>query len=371
MKFYTRLNCRILILVFILLALGLQADSPPTPEESWNWQQLMIDTEKSLKSSNVPRAICLCDEALNMAEKFGPADIRLSKTQDLRAKVYLWEKKNDLAEQTFELAVTSCEKAVGSNDVALVDPLSSLANFYFQGAVRYNQVLPLYQRILNIVQNAPDRNNRNIIMWSRNLGIVYQQMGRYAEGEPFFEQTVALAEQNDLEWLPYELLNAADFYRAWGKYGHAEIMAKRALAIREKAMKADNGVDTQMDVVNCLNNLGMTYLAWSKPDKAEDVYRRSLAMLQTFMTEDQTDLIPYLEGLAAALHAQRKLDEAEPLYQRAVEVAEKNLGPENPETAILLEKYAALQIDLKKPAEAKVLLERAESIRKQNATKSQ
>jgi len=53
-------------------------------------------------------------------------------------------KKNDLAEKTFKLAISSCENAVGSNNVALIDSLSSLANFYLSGVPRYDEVVPLY-----------------------------------------------------------------------------------------------------------------------------------------------------------------------------------------------------------------------------------
>lgn len=370
MKLRPRLNIRMPVFALVLLVVYLGAGSAPPTDEVQKWQQLMTGTVKALRANNVAEAVRLSDEAVSMAGKFGPTDTRLSQSQVLRAEVYMWQKKNDLAEQTFKLAIASCEKAAGSNSLTLVHPLSSLANFYYFVAVRYDQVIPLFERILNLVENAPQRNNRDIIMWSRNLGMVYQQMGRYAQGEPLFKRAVSLAEQSDAEWLPHELLNSADFYRAWGKYSEAEAQAKRALAIREKALQPVGGIDAQLDVAVCLNGLGAIYLAWPKPDKAEAAYRRSLAMIQTFMSPDQADLTPHLEGLAAALCAQGKYDEAEPLYRRALTVTEKNLGANSPNTAGLLEKYAGLLKDMKKPAEAKAMQERAEKIRKQNAAPS-
>jgi tetratricopeptide (TPR) repeat protein len=364
MKFRVRVHCGPLSLICVLVALSMEASPLTSTNEAQQWEQLMTDTTRSLRvSNNVSGAMQLCEEALNIAGNFGPNDLRLSKSQVLRAEVYLWERKNDLAEQTFKLAISSCEKAAGSNDIALIDPLSSLANFYLSGVPRYDEVVPLYRRVLDIVQNAPVKNSRDIIMWSRNLGMIYQQMGRYAEAEPLYRQTVLLAEQNDAAWLPYELLTTADFYRAWGKCAEAETHAKRALAIREKAVKADGNVDAQMDVAVCLNNLGAIYLAWSKPDQAESVFRRSLETVKPFMAEDQVDWIPPLKGLAEALRAQGKLDQAEPVYQRIFVLTEKNARPESPDTAAWLEKYAALLSDLKKPAEAKDLLERAGRIR--------
>ena len=370
MTIYARLNHRMPVLAFALLVLCLGAVSPPSAEETQKWEQLMTGTMKALRANNVPESVRLCDEAVGLAGTFGPADTRLSQSQVLRAEVYMWEKKNDLAEQTFKQAIANCERATGSNDVALVHPLSSLANFYYFVVVRYDQVIPLFQRILIIVENASQRNNRDIIMWSRNLGMIYQQTGRYAPAEPLFKRAVTLAEQTDAEWLPHELLTAADFYQAWGKYEQAEALAKRALTIREQALQPSWGVDAQLDVAVCLNGLGTIYLAAGKPDQAEAVYRRSLALIQTFMSADQADLAPHLEGLAAALRAQRKYDQAEPLYQRALAITEKNLGADHPNTAVLLDKYAGLLDEMKKPAAAKTLRERAETIRKQNAARS-
>jgi tetratricopeptide (TPR) repeat protein len=370
MKLRIRLNYGMPVFVFTLLALCLGAGSPPTTEETQKWEQLMTGTMKALRANNVAESVRLCDEAVGLAGKFDATDTHLSRSQVLRAEVYMWEKKNDLAEQTFKLAIATCEKAVGSNHVALVHPLSSLANFYYFVVVRYDQVVPLFQRILKIVENTPGRADRDVIMWRRNLGMIYQQTGEYARGEPLFQQALALAEKTDAEWLPHELLTFADFYRAWGKYDQAETLALRALAIREKALTPDGGVDKQLDVAVCLDGLGAIYLAWGKAGKAESSYRRSLEKIEKFMSPDQADLAPRLTGLAAALRAQGKYEAADPLYGRALTITEKALGPATVEVAVVLEKRAGLLKDMKKTAEAEALLARAEAIRKQNAART-
>src|ERR1043165_3176260 len=118
-------------MVLIPLSLGLLTSS--SAENSARWEQLMSDAPKAIKlSKNVPQAIQLCEEAITLARTFGSNDTHLSKSQILRAEIYQWEKKYDLAEQTFKLAIVSCENAVGTNDIALVDPLSSLASYYLQ-----------------------------------------------------------------------------------------------------------------------------------------------------------------------------------------------------------------------------------------------
>jgi tetratricopeptide (TPR) repeat protein len=336
-----------------------------TPADFAQWQQLITDTTKALRNNQLPEAIHLCEQALALSTNFGPTNTAYARTQVLRAEVYLWENKKDLAELTFKQAVASCEKAAGTNSVEVIHPLSSLANYYYFVVKQYDQVIPIFERILTIVDADKNRTDRDIIMWSRNLGMIYQQTGQYAKGEPMFKRAVTLAER-DSEWFPHELLNAAEFYRAWGKYAQAETLAQHALAIREKVLVANNP-DSQLDTAVCLNGLGAIYLSWNKPDKAESTYRRSLAMVQKFMGPEEADLSPALQGLASALAAERQFEQAAPLYQRALAIAEKNSGPNDPQVATLLGNYAAVLKEMGKAEDAKKVQDRADNILKQTA----
>ena len=302
----------------------------------------MTDSVKALRDNRLPQAIDLCDQATRMARGFATNDTRLSRSQTLRAEIYMWEKNCDLAEKTFQLAIQSCEKAVGPNDPAMVHPLSSLANFYYFVLQRYDQVIVLFERILRIVESSPAHPYRDEIMWSRNLASVYQTTGQFVRAEPLFQRAVALAMTNDPEWLPHELLTAAEFYRAWHKCDQAESLAKHALELREKALANTNNVDARLDVAVALDTLGAVYLAWPKPDQAAACYQRSLDLVQSFLSPNDADLAPRLAGLAEARHLQGKEDQASPLYRRALVIVEANAGPDSPEAAALRERFAAL-----------------------------
>jgi tetratricopeptide (TPR) repeat protein len=334
----------LLSLTVLLGLLPVPACSASTNELS-KWQELMTGSVKALRNNQLTDAVSLCNQATQLAAAFGTNDVHLSQSQTLRAEIYMWEKRNDLAEQTFKEAVASCEKAVGSNDRAMVHPLSSLANFYYFVLARYDQVILLFERILRIVESSPTRNDRDVILWSRNLASVYQQTGRFDRAEPLFKRALALAEKTDPEWLPYELLTAADFYRAWSKPDRAESLAQRALAIREKNLAVAGTVDARLDVAVALDNLGAIYLAWNKPAQAESAYRRSLDLVQTFMDPGDADLAPRLTGLAEALRLQHKPDQAEPLFRRALAITEKNAGPDSKEAAAIRAQCATLLND--------------------------
>jgi tetratricopeptide (TPR) repeat protein len=342
-------------LLFLLLAIAVfltarhlakppQLPAPTSPAISPTWDQLMIDSQKSLKDNNLDRAVMLCDQAMNIATEFSPGDTRYSKSEVQLAEIYCWQKSPDLAEKTFKKAIADCEKAAGPASTEMVFPLSALANFYTFVSIQPEQVTPILLRILNIVRNAPTHKDADIIMWSRNVGQSYQARSEYAQAEPYFKQAVDAAEKLDPnDWFPHELLTAADFYRAWGKYPQALTLANRALAIREKELGTSSDVDKKLDVTVCLDNLGQTDLASGNPREAEALYRRSLNIAESFMSPDQSDLSPRLAALATALRDEGKYAESASLYKRALSITEINTGPNSKESADIRAQYELLQ----------------------------
>jgi tetratricopeptide (TPR) repeat protein len=339
-----------------------------TLRRTQKWKELMFESARSLKS-NLTNSEQRCTEALKLAVSFGPTDVRLSRSQVQMAEVYRWQGRKELAEQSYKDAVASCEKAVGPNHPDMIPPLESLANFYYYTKVEYDQVAPLYQWILDIVQGEPSPDNAEVASWSRNLADVYRLETQNAMAEAFYKRALSAAEAatNATEADTVQYLQAlSDFYRSWDKCEQAEPLAKRALAIREKAAGPDAGPDAQLDVAVCCDGLGQIYLDWNRPDEAAACYARSLAIAEKIAGSESPDITPRLMGLASALRAQRKFAEAETQYQRALAITEKSTSAAAPELVEILEKYAGLLKDLNKPDQAKVLMARAESIRQQN-----
>jgi tetratricopeptide (TPR) repeat protein len=250
----------------------------------------------------------------------------------------------------------------------MIAPLEGLANFYYYTKVQYDQVAPLYQWILNIVQAGPAPENANVAVWSRNLAVVYRLDNQNTMAETFYKLALAEIEtatnSTEADSVQY-LQGLAEFYQAWNKCEEAEPLAKRALAIREKAAASDTEPDAQLDVAVCCDSLGQLYLAWNKPGLAETCYNRSLGIVEKITGAESPDLTPRLMGLAAALRSQKQYDKASAQYQRALAISEKasSLGATQPALAAILEKYAAMLQDMNKPDEAKALLARAESLR--------
>lgn len=337
------------------------------------WRELIDQSQHARRANDLDDAEQLASQALALASQVGRADSRLAKSQVQLAEVYRQEGKFDLAEQSFQKAIVSCEQAVGTNHSDLILPLESLANFYYYTRIQYAQVAALYQRILNIIQAAPNPNLPEIARWQRDLADVYHLQKQEAQAETCYQlalSTIATARDSTPGDQVQYLQALADFYRSGAKYDQAEQMAKRALAIREQALQPGASSDAQLDVAVCCDSLAQIYLAWNKPAQAEQFYHRSLPLAEKVAGPESADLTPRLLGLATALRAQQKYPEAEVQYKRALDITEKNIGPEAPQVAEVLDQYAGLLEEIGKPKDAKGMRDWADYVRKQAALRT-
>ena len=155
------------------------------------------------------------------------------------------------------------------------------------------------------------------------------------------------------------LLNRAGGYlRERARYGEAEPLWQRALAIVEQALGPDHP-----DTALSLNNLAVLYWYQGRLAEAGPLCERALAIFERALGPDHPDTALSLNNLAELYRDQGQLAEAEPLYERALAIRERALGPEHPATALSLNNLAALYWHQGRLAEAEPLCERALAIR--------
>src|SRR5262249_25987632 len=124
---------------------------------------------------------------------------------------------------------------------------------------------------------------------------------------------------------------------AQGRYGEAEPIYKRALAIRERALGPDHP-----DVGQSLNNLAGIYRAQGRYGEAEPLLERTIAIFEKALGSDHPNVGASLNNLAEAYRAEGRYDQAEQLYKRALAIWEKALGPDHPNVATSLSNLALL-----------------------------
>ena len=103
----------------------------------------------------------------------------------------------------------------------------------------------------------------------------FYSQGRYQEAIPVARRLLAINEKAlgpDHPNVATSLNDLAVLYDSLGDYARAEPLFKRSLAIYEKALGPDHP-----DVATNLNNLGMLYDSLGDYPRAEPLYKRSLA----------------------------------------------------------------------------------------------
>jgi CHAT domain-containing protein/Tfp pilus assembly protein PilF len=155
------------------------------------------------------------------------------------------------------------------------------------------------------------------------LGIVYGQLGRYAEAEAIDRQVLAMREKGrDTDAIAESLNNLAVLYVKEGKYGPAEDLYKRSLALAEKHPNRTDAFNISQ-LGTGLESLAALYRKQGRFADAEGLYMRNLAIVQKTLGADHTDVANTLDELALLYVAQDRYDEAEPLARRALAIKER------------------------------------------------
>jgi CHAT domain-containing protein/Tfp pilus assembly protein PilF len=167
-----------------------------------------------------------------------------------------------------------------------------------------------------------------------NLATLYHHQGRYAEAELVNKRSLAIKEKAlgpDHSEVAQSLNNLATLYYEQGRYADAGPLFKRALAIREKVLGPDHP-----DVAESLNNLAEVYKAAGDDADAEPLLKRALAIEEKALGPDHPRVATSLNNLAELYRAQARYADAEPLYERSLAIEEKAFGHDHPIVASAL-----------------------------------
>jgi serine/threonine protein kinase/tetratricopeptide (TPR) repeat protein len=181
--------------------------------------------------------------------------------------------------------------------------------------------------------------------------------GRYLEAVNYAQAALKEAEAfgpQDAR-LATSLHNAGELYTRLERYAEAEGLLQRALTIREKVLEDQEAARTIYALARLNHNRG-------NKDKAERLYRQSLAIREKVLGREHPDVAESLSGLAGALSLKR-IEEAERLAKRSLSIREKALGENHPDVAESLSSLAEVILDIGKPSEVESYLRRAITIR--------
>lgn len=115
-------------------------------------------------------------------------------------------------------------------------------------------------------------------------------------------------------------------YAVQAKYGQAEPMLKRAVAILEKALGPEH-----LRLAQGLHQLGWLHYRKGNYAQAQPFYERALAIREVTLDPEHPEVGRSLSDLGALCGVQGKYEAAEPMLRRAAEILERSLGSQHPD----------------------------------------
>jgi tetratricopeptide (TPR) repeat protein len=194
------------------------------------------------------------------------------------------------------------------------------------------------------------------------LGWHLWDIAAYAEGQPYFEQAVAIRQRilgEDHPDTAHSSNSLGYLLRAQGKLAEAGPYFERALATREKILGEEHS-----DTAVSLNDMGRWLYEQGDLVTARQYYERALAIGRKVLGEEHPLTAEYYNNLGACLQSLGDLEAVLPYYEQALVINEKTLGPEHPHTALNLNNLGYTLRALGKAAEAQSYHERALAIRR-------
>jgi tetratricopeptide (TPR) repeat protein len=313
--------------------------------------------------------------------RLGPEHPAVASQLKSLAMAYHLQGKYSQAEPLLKRALAIFEK---SRHAGLVDVLSMLAQLYLaQG--NYSEVETLYLRVLSTSEKSPGPDSQQVALYLTSLAELYRMQGEYTRAEPLLNRSLAILEKKmrgDVAVTDYgnirrgmtqkdrervlknlrtlvvrTLSELGDLFRVQGKYGEAEPIVKRSLAIYEKDWGPEH-----LQVTGSLERLAQLYHAQRKYKEAEALYMRAVAIEEKALGREHLGVATTLHNLAALYRDQGRYGQSESLFRRALAIREKVLEPGHPDVAESLNNLAKTLVLQRQHASALPLYERARRI---------
>lgn len=129
-------------------------------------------------------------------------------------------------------------------------------------------------------------------------------------------------------------LRLADLFETYERYGDAEPLYKRALAIMEKT---ENSTEVLCEI---LDRLGWVYVKQMKFEQAESIYRRVLEMRTESLGADHPDIATSYLNLGRLQISRNDHTDGVVWLQKALPLAEKHFGSTHSQVADIVEQLA-------------------------------
>jgi len=324
------------------------------------WDTYIRAGQRFFEQRNFPEAEKLFSSAVQEAESFDNTDSRLVDSLGYLSRVYRSQSKYEEMKPLYQRILDIQKNNFGPDHPETAKTMSNLAGLY-RAIGRVDDAEDLYLRALVLQEKVHGPDHLEVAQNLSQLASIYSSQGRNQEAESILSRLIFSKERMfgpDHKELATDLNNLAMFYHTQGRYDEAEHLYFRAIRIEEKTVGTESA-----EVAMSLNNLAALYRAYGKYAHAEPHARRSVAINEKYLPPDHPNLAISLKTLASLRRAYGNYGEAEKYYRRALEIEEINLDPFHPDLAGSLNNLAVLYDTQGRLEEAEPLYLRALNIR--------
>jgi len=202
---------------------------------------------------------------------------------------------------------------------------------------RFAEAGPLAERALEIFERECGPDHPDVANVLLCLAGIREETGDLAAAESLGRRAADILEGmertddggSDVPRLRVQVLGAlAGALRNQGRYGEAEPLLRRALALCERDLGADD-----LQTAALLNDLGMLHKYQGRYDEAELLYRRALDVVDAAVGPDDLEAASLYHNLGGLEHARGRAALGEPLARWGLKIRERGLGSDHPHVA--------------------------------------
>ena len=250
----------------------------------------------------------------------------------------------------------------GPNDVRTWTTYNLLAIAY-QNAGRPSESVRSYRREISLVKNALGKQNVTYAIAVANLGNTLMSMGRFSAAENLLRETLQI-ETSLSDASPTQIaltqMRLSQAMLGLGHCGEAERLVNLALPTIEKSGQ-------NFDIAVALSTLGLVRRYQHRIGEALDLFRTTLAMMEKEYGPDHPMLLRPLTDVAVLNSLLGNVSEADAFFQRAQAISDKALPPDHPSRVTLLANYAEFLRRTGEKTRAKTMQQQANALARDNA----
>ena len=273
------------------------------------WERLMAAGAEASAKAKHETARQLYEQAVKLAERFGPEDVRLGRSLFRLGHFVSFLNSSAAAEPLTERALAILGKNLGAQDAEVLECVNELAGIYFiQG--NHAAAEPLQERYLKAREQALGLAHTEVAALVVNLGTTLCRQRKFFEAERMFARWLEAGEKargpKDPEVVRI-LERLAELYEEERKYTQAETLYRRLLAQEEAA-----GPPVSYLAARSPYKLGLLCAKQGRYAEAEAFFRRSIAIYEWFSVyNNQASVLADFAQLLRKTGRTREADEAD------------------------------------------------------------